>query len=133
MNPKAYPFEIRPLPDEDGGGYLITFPDLPGCIADGETPQEALKNGLDAAKSWLKTAREFNDPIPKPDELSSGKFVTRVPKSLHTRLITRARQEGVSMNALVTAYLAEALGKRETQKRLRRRQPATAQRVVSSF
>ena len=117
-----YPFEVRPLPEEEGGGYLITFPDLPGCISDGETPQEAIKNGLDAAASWLKTAREFNDPIPKPNESSSGKFVTRVPKSLHTRLITRAKQEGVSMNALVTAYLAEALGKREAKRRIGRRQ-----------
>lgn len=117
-----YPFEVRPLPEEEGGGYLITFPDLPGCISDGETPQEAIKNGLDAAASWLKTAREFNDPIPKPNESSSGKFVTRVPKSLHTRLISRAKQEGVSMNALVTAYLAEALGKREAKRRIGRRQ-----------
>ena len=35
-----YPFEIRPLSEEDGGGFLITFPDLPGCMADGETPEE---------------------------------------------------------------------------------------------
>ncbi len=116
MNLKNYPFEVRPLPEEEGGGYLITFPDLPGCIADGKTPQEAIKNGLDAAKSWLETAREFNDPIPKPSESSSGKFVTRVPKSLHSRLIARAKQEGVSMNALVTAYLAEAMGKREVRR-----------------
>ncbi|MDZ7360663.1 MAG: type II toxin-antitoxin system HicB family antitoxin [candidate division KSB1 bacterium] len=118
MNLKDYPFEVRPLPEEEGGGYLITFPDLPGCIADGETPQAAIKNGLDAAKSWLVTAREFNDPIPKPGESSSGKFVTRVPKSLHARLIARAKQEGVSMNALVTTYLAEALGKREARRRV---------------
>lgn len=101
---------------------MITFPDLPGCISDSETSQEAIKNGLDAATSWLKNAREFNDPIPKPNESSSGKFVTRVPKSLHTRLITRAKQEGVSMNALVTAYLAEALGRREVKRRIGRRQ-----------
>jgi len=122
MNTIDYPFEVRPLPEEEGGGYLITFPDLPGCISDGETPQEAIKNGLDAATSWLKTAHEFNDPIPKPNESSSGKFVTRVPKSLHTRLITRAKQEGVSMNALVTAYLAEALGQREARRRIGKRQ-----------
>jgi antitoxin HicB len=106
---------------EDGGGYLITFPDLPGCMADGDTPQEAIKNGLDAVRSWLETAREFNDPIPEPGESNSGKFVTRVPKSLHARLIARAKREGVSMNALVTAYLAEALGKREAKRRVGRK------------
>jgi len=113
MNHIDYPFEIRPLSKEDGDGYLITFSDLPGCMADGETPEEAMKNGCDAVKSWLKTAKEFKDRIPQPGESSRGKFVTRVPKSLHTRLIARAKQEGVSMNALVSTFLAESLGKRE--------------------
>jgi antitoxin HicB len=113
MNPAAYSFEIRPLPEEDGGGYLIVFPDLPGCMADGETPEDALHNGMDAALSWLKTAAEFNDPIPQPNDSNSGKFMTRVPKSLHMRLATRARQEGVSMNALVVTYLAEGLSRHE--------------------
>ena len=36
-----YHFEIRPLSQEEGGGYLITFPDLPGCMSDGDTPDEA--------------------------------------------------------------------------------------------
>jgi len=116
-----YPFEISPLPLGEGGSYLITFPDLPGCISDGKTPEEAIRNGLDAAKSWLATAREFDDPIPKPGASPSGKFMARGPKSLHTRLISRAEQEGVSMNALITAYLAEALGKREAKKNVGRR------------
>jgi antitoxin HicB len=83
-------------------------------MSDGETPEEAIKNGLDAAKSWLETAKEFKDPIPKAGETSSGRFVTRVPKSLHARLVARAKQEGVSMNTLVTTYLAERLGMKKT-------------------
>ena len=111
MKPTDYPFEVRPLPAADGGGYLITFPDLPGCMADGDTPEEAIKNGLDAALSWLKTAQEFGDEIPKPGEASSGKFITRVLRTMHIRLAARAKQEGVSMNALVMTYLAEGLGR----------------------
>ena len=116
MKPTDYPFEIRPLTKKEGGGYLITFPDLPGCISDGETAEEALKNGLDAATAWLETAREFKDPIPKPGNPSSGRFIMRVPKSIHARLVARAKQEGVSMNSLVMAYLAEALGKRHSHR-----------------
>ena len=52
--------------------------------------------------------------MPQPGELCSGKFMTRVPRSLHAWLVTRAKQEGVSMNTLVTTYLAEALGRRKT-------------------
>ena len=113
MNVLKYPFEISPLSKEEGGGFLISFPDLPGCISDGSTPEDAIRNGFDAAKSWLETANEFNDELPEPGESSSGKFITRIPKTLHARLVARAKQEGVSMNALVTSYIAESLGKRE--------------------
>lgn len=113
MNPTDYPFEVQPLSEEDGGGFLVSFSDLPGCISDGDTIEEAIQNSLDAARSWLETARMHGDEIPTPGSSSSGKFVTRLPRSLHARLAARARQEGVSMNALITAYLAEALGRRE--------------------
>jgi antitoxin HicB len=109
-----YPFEIRPLSEEKGGGYYIIFPDLPGCASDGETVEDAIMNGIDALHSWIETAKEFNDPIPVPcSSQASGRFVQRLPKSLHARLAERAKQEGVSMNSLVTAILAESFGKRE--------------------
>jgi len=110
-----YPFEIRPLSADEGTGFLISFPDLPGCFSDGETVQEAIMNGIDAVEAWIKTAQEFNDPVPEPcSSLSDGRLVQRLPKSLHSRLADCARQEGVSINALVTAIIAESLGKRES-------------------
>ncbi len=110
-----YPFEIRPLSKEDGGGFLISFPDFSECISDGETPEEALRNGLDALRETIAALESMNLPVPEPGSggSHSGKFVQRVPKSLHARLAARARQEGVSMNTLVNTFLAESLGKRE--------------------
>ena len=108
-----YPFEIRPLTDKEGGGWLVTYPDLPGCMSDGETPEEAVANGKDALDAWIEAAGAMGREIPKPSEPPSGKFITRVPRSLHARLTARARQEGVSMNALVSAFLAEGIGRRE--------------------
>lgn len=109
-----YPFEVRHLTEEEGGGYLVSFPDLPGCISDGETIEEAIQNGIDAMNSWLKTAKEYGDAIPEPgSSQASGRFVQRIPKSLHVRLAARAKQEGVSMSALVTSIIAESLGKKE--------------------
>lgn len=61
-----YSFEIRPLSKEEGGGYSIVFPDLPGCHSDGATPEEAIENGRDALKSWLEVASEFDDDLPEP-------------------------------------------------------------------
>ena len=108
-----YLCEIRPLTDAEGGGWLITYPDLPGCMSDGETPEAAIINGEDALVAWIEAARAAGREIPKPSEPSSGKLITRVPRSLHARLTSRARQEGVSMNALVSTFLAEGLGRRD--------------------
>jgi antitoxin HicB len=61
-----YSIRIERLADADGGGYLATVPDLPGCISDGETPEEALKNVQEAIASWLEAAREWKMDIPQP-------------------------------------------------------------------
>ncbi len=113
--PQDYPIEIRPIPPEEGGGYLALFPDLPGCIADGETPEEAIRNALDAAESWLKTAREFGDPIPTPFESSDNDWLSYAPRNLYMRLADRAQQEGVSVSELAVEYLAEGLRRRTPQ------------------
>jgi antitoxin HicB len=106
-----YPFQVRPLTDEEGGGYLIEFRDLPGCLSDGETIEDAIRNGPDAVRSWIETAREFGDPVPPPsrasDEAYSGHWNMRVPKSLPRRLAERAKAAGVSLNTLAVTLLAE--------------------------
>ena len=110
-----YPFEIRPLSEEDGGGFLITFPDLPGCMSDGETPEEAIREGRDAFRCWMFAHIEDGRPVPLPNSGGEpGKFVQRLPKSLHAKLAARAKQEGVSLNTLVLAFIAEGLGRRES-------------------
>jgi antitoxin HicB len=110
-----YAFEIRPLAAEEGGGYLISFPDFSECIADGESVEEAIQNGMDALQETIAALESLGLPVPEPGSGStySGKFIQRVPKSLHARLSLRARQEGVSMNTLVNTMLAENLGRRE--------------------
>jgi antitoxin HicB len=115
-NIDKYPFTIRPLSNADGGGFLIEYPDLPGCHSDGETPEQAIVNGRDAVRSYLASCRKHGDPIPKPNPpaASSGQFRLRMPKSLHARLAARAESEGVSLNMLVVAAAAQALGQRET-------------------
>jgi antitoxin HicB len=104
---------MRPLSEDEGGGWMITFPDLPGCMSDGETPEEAMVNGRDAVAAWIEAVRASGRKIPSPGEPASGKFIARVPRSIHARLAARAKQEGVSMNALVSVFLAESLGRRE--------------------
>lgn len=66
MSKLQYLFNISILPPEEGGGYLIEFPDLPGCISDGETIDEAITNGKDALFCWIETAKQHGDEIPQP-------------------------------------------------------------------
>jgi antitoxin HicB len=111
---EEYIFDVAPLSAEDGGGFLITWPDLPGCMSDAETIEEAIMNGREAFRAWMEVHINEGREIPTPGSTgSSGKFVQRVPKSLHFRLAARAKVEGVSMNTLVATILAENLGIRE--------------------
>ncbi|HEY4980821.1 MAG TPA: type II toxin-antitoxin system HicB family antitoxin [Pseudolabrys sp.] len=61
-----YAVRIELLAESDGGGYLATVPDLPGCVSDGETPEEALKNVQEAIASWIEAAKEWKQDVPKP-------------------------------------------------------------------
>lgn len=110
---EEYPLELRPLSADEGGGWLATFPDLPGCMADGETPEEAVADARGAFACWMSAHIEDGREVPKPASGGeSGRFVVRTPRSLHMRLAARASQEGVSMNTFVVALIAEGVGAR---------------------
>jgi len=63
-----YPLKLRPLTSEEGGGWLAEVPDLPGCLSDGETPQEAAANVQDAIACWIEAAEEDGRPVPAPSQ-----------------------------------------------------------------
>lgn len=60
-----YPVRIEPLGGAEGG-YLVTVPDLPDCMADGATPEEALANIGEAIASWIEAAEAWGMPVPAP-------------------------------------------------------------------
>jgi antitoxin HicB len=66
MPKPEYAVVIEPLPEEDGGGFLATVPDLPGCMSDGDTREEAARNVEDAIACWLEEAEMIGRAIPKP-------------------------------------------------------------------
>lgn len=107
----ALPYRIEMVPDE--GGWFVSIPDLPGCISQGETPQEALEMIREAQELWLEVALEDGRPIPLPANSHeydySGKFNVRVPKHLHRDLARAAEAQGVSLNLFVATALARAV------------------------
>lgn len=53
-------------PYESGDGYVVEFPDLPGCITQGESIEEAFEMAADAASGWIFTSIEEGEDLPKP-------------------------------------------------------------------
>ncbi len=95
-----YNYLIQPVLDESENYYYGKVLELDGCQSTGENFEETYSNLLEAMKGWLEVKLEYNDPIPEPlvDESYSGKFVVRIPKSLHRKLAIEAEQEGISLN-----------------------------------
>jgi antitoxin HicB len=99
-------------------GFVARAPELPGCLSDGPTEAEALASLRDAMAGWFELALERGIPIPEPAEAEgrgaetrySGKFVLRVPRSVHRQLAERAEAEGVSLNQMALALLSQGLG-----------------------
>lgn len=111
MRFEDYAISIDPIPADEGGGYLVTLPDLPGCIADGETIDDAVAEARDAFAAWTAAELEDTGSLPAP-RTYSGQFVQRIPKTLHMRLAKRAASEGVSLNQLAATFLAQGLAGR---------------------
>ena len=61
-----YAVRIERLSESDGGGYLASVPDLPGCMSDGDTPEAALANVQEAIGSWIEAARHWGEDVPRP-------------------------------------------------------------------
>src|SRR3990167_3785291 len=107
-NPKYYlnlDYTIRLKQNEDGS-YFVEIEELPGCMSEGDTKEEALKMIEDAKKAWIEVAlkRKITIPESEKDEFS-GKLNVRMPKFLHRKLSYKSRQEGVSLNTLISTTL----------------------------
>ncbi|WP_373893572.1 toxin-antitoxin system HicB family antitoxin [Virgibacillus sp. CBA3643] len=107
-----YNIDLQPIAEEDGGGWLASLPELEGCMSDGATQTEALKNLEDAKVDWLEFCIENSLPIPEPKIYTneySGKFTLRVGKTVHKKLVKASEQEGVSVNNLVNGFVNAGL------------------------
>lgn len=115
----ALPYRIELIPDTEDGGFVVSMPELPGCISQGDTVEEALEMIRDAQRGWLTVALKHGDPIPepRPPEGYSGRLNVRVPRSLHRALADSAAAEGVSLNLFVATALARAIDRPAPERR----------------
>jgi len=106
-----YPLEI--FWSEEDKGFIAEAPDLPGCSAWGATEANAAREAQRAIAAWVEAARAAGREIPEPSvteplDRYSGRFVVRVPRTVHARLVRKAKQEGVSLNQFISSVLSRA-------------------------
>ena len=115
------PYHIRMVRDEAEGDptpvWVVWVDELPGCISQGDTPEEAAAMIYEAMEGWIEAGLDGDRaiPLPRPESTHSGKFQVRVPRSLHASLVDAAEAEGVSLNQFVTAALAGAVAWRRSE------------------
>lgn len=105
-----YPVTVYP---DSEGGFVAEIKDLPGCITQAETIEEVMENISEARELWIETVYESGKreiPLPATKQEYSGKFVLRLPKSLHRRLAEQAEREGVSLNQYAVSLLSQVSG-----------------------
>jgi antitoxin HicB len=109
------PYTVIMRADQEGD-FVARVDELPGCSTHGKTQAEALEALEETKRLWITDCLENHDPVPEPAikvGLPSGKWLQRVPRSLHRKLIQQAKREGVSLNQLVTSVLSEAVGAKQ--------------------
>src|ERR1700733_1243421 len=109
------PYTVVLKRDEEGD-VVARVKELEGCVADGQDEMEAIGHLEQVKELWLRAALKNGNDIPLPekddDELPSGKWLMRVPRTLHKKLVDLADREGVSLNQFVTVCLAEVVGEK---------------------
>lgn len=105
-------YKIEIVPDNEEGGYALSYPELPGCMTCADNISDGIKMLEDAKKSWLEACIEDRIEIPEPLNIDdySGQFKLRMPKSLHKELAMRSKQEGISMNQYCVYLLSHNIG-----------------------
>ena len=96
----------------EDGTFFAEVAELPGCMTEADTAEEALDMIRDAMAGWIEVALSEGIAVPEPAAEAdySGRFLVRAPKSLHRDLVRRAQAEGASLNQFVVTTLSRALG-----------------------
>ncbi len=115
------PYSRILIPDEESSTFTAEILEFPGCIAQGNTPQEAYERLEETAKAWIEAALELGQEVPPPsvEHGYGGKIALRLPKSLHRQVAMAARRDGTSLNQFIVAAIAEKLGAHNLYERLR--------------
>jgi predicted RNase H-like HicB family nuclease len=117
QQPTKHPIEkyvFRLLADESGG-FVASILEFPGCLAEGDTADEALENLRKSAESWIEVANSNGYPVRDPIDFDgfNGKIALRIPRSLHKQVAELAELEGASINQLLVMAISNYVGAKQ--------------------
>lgn len=126
------PYARRLVPDESGG-FVASIHEFPGCIAEGETSDEALNNLEKTAAAWLESAMATGYPVRDPVSFYgySGKIALRIPRGLHKQVAEMSELEGCSVNQLLVTAIAEYVGGTRAFSKLSETVRSEVQKIVT--
>jgi predicted RNase H-like HicB family nuclease len=106
------PYSRTLIPDAETGTYTAKIEEFPGCIAQGDTPEEAYHNLEAVAVSWIEELLGMGQQVPEPtaNNQYSGRVALRLPRSLHRNAAQLAEREGTSLNQFLVSAIAEKVG-----------------------
>ena len=106
------PYSRVLIPDAETSTYAAKITEFPGCVAQGDTPEEAYRNLEAAAESWIEELVGMGQRVPEPSVFNqySGRIALRLPKSLHRNAAQLAEREGTSLNQFLVSAIAQSVG-----------------------
>lgn len=126
---------VRRLTPDPAGGFTATIHELPGCIAEGDTAEEALEQLESVAHSWMESATANGYPITPPIDYegASGKIALRISRRLHQLATERASLEGISLNQFIGNAVASYLGQQDGMRRFAKQLEHALQSSMHAF
>lgn len=106
-NSRDYNFSVKKKVYGDDIEYVVIFDDFPNLIGAGDTPEEAIEEGMDNLDAYINYCYEKSIPVPEPtlsdcsENDFSGKVTLRMSKALHQRAVSVASSEGISLNSFL--------------------------------
>lgn len=107
----SMPYKMEIRPDSAEPGYIVRFPELPGCITCADTLERALENAQDAKRVWLEGSIEDGYPIPEPAAAHEpdDRFEISVPTSMIYAIARASRRSGISVQQFCMDALLRAV------------------------
>ncbi|MFO1163450.1 MAG: type II toxin-antitoxin system HicB family antitoxin [Reyranellaceae bacterium] len=75
---RRYAIELLPFEEDEGKGFTVLCPSLPGLVTQGASLQQCLERAEEAILCYIETLKDFDDPIPPSDAVDSGKTMITV-------------------------------------------------------